>query len=638
MIESRGPDASAQGPDRKNEPSRHFGLLIASAILTSVVAAFALGYGIRTGIVAVKSLAYQTALAAIGSWLCLSACRIRRRLREAEEYLQRGTAEGPGESKSPEWGERGFSEREEIYDVALGDAEHARRIHYLFLAVCPTVAILLLTLFELWRQPDALAVLSQGQAAALGIVSLVASCMWLALSRSYAAITEDELPEAPGQVLAFRETQWASVLVSAAIFGSLVWLPLELWVGRVVLIWVVAVSGEQLVRLGLAWLWSGPEKRQFLPPLRLVLREAVLVRGNPISSLFETIELRFGVSFRSSWAIRFVRSAAMPTVLLAALLFWGLSCLSMVGPSELGVRETFGRISGTRLKPGLHFKLPWPFGRVLRYPVKQVFAKPIGFVADRARPRAFLWSKAHAKEEFGLVLGDGTEVVVVDAMVYFKIRDDEEGFLDYVYQFQNPVEALEGYGYRALMEQTRAATLEEVLSANRAQFAQRLEDSLRDYAAANHLGINVVEVALINLHPPIEAAPDYLDVISARIDADRFEVEATGKEQVRIEEAETESGSTVATSRVDAAKRVSVASEESAQFVAVGKAFSVAPEAFKLRLRGDTVEEILGAKPLILVDKTFIGEAGEMLLDLRPNVQDRDSAIFGEKKYGNNQR
>ena len=240
-------------------------------------------------------------------------------------------------------------------------------------------------------------------------------------------------------------------------------------------------------------------------------------------------------------------------------------------------------------------------------------------------PRSFLWSKPHAREEFELVLGNGTEVVVVDAFVFYKIREDRQGFLDYAYGFQNPVAAMEGYAYRALMEQTRAATLEQVLSANRAEFAQRVEDSLRDDVAANRLGIDIVDVALINLHPPIEAAPDYLDVISARIDAERFQTEADAERLVTIQESQTKSSTAISTSQVEAARRVGAALEESGEFIAVGKAYEVAPEAFRFRMRGDVLAEVLGRQPWLLIDKSFAGE----YLDLRGSVLLDDTVTVG---------
>jgi regulator of protease activity HflC (stomatin/prohibitin superfamily) len=175
------------------------------------------------------------------------------------------------------------------------------------------------------------------------------------------------------------------------------------------------------------------------------------------------------------------------------------------------------------------------------------------------------------------------------------------------------------------MEQTRAATLEQVLSANRADFAQRVEDSLRHDVAANRLGIDIVDVALINLHPPIEAAPDYLDVISARIDAERFQTEADAERLVTVQDSETNSSTAISTARVEGARRVGESLEESAEFIAVGRAYEVFPEAFRFRMRGDILAEVLSKQPWLLIDKSFAGE----YLDLRDSALLDDTVTVG---------
>ena len=176
------------------------------------------------------------------------------------------------------------------------------------------------------------------------------------------------------------------------------------------------------------------------------------------------------------------------------------------------------------------------------------------------------------------------------------------------------------------MEHTRSATLEEVLSVDRAAYANRLEADLRQYASDNRLGIEIVDLPLINLHPPIASAAAYLDVISAEIDAVRFQLEAEGEKKSRIQEAEKESGHLMAEAQAQAARRVGLAVEESAQFVAVGQSFAVAPQAFRLRVSGDTLAEVLGGMPLTLVDPTFVEGVGGMMLDLRPGMQRQDDA------------
>jgi regulator of protease activity HflC (stomatin/prohibitin superfamily) len=358
--------------------------------------------------------------------------------------------------------------------------------------------------------------------------------------------------------------------------------------------------------------------------LFLHLRESVFVRRNPIASLFETIEVRLGVSFRSSWAIRFVKRAMIPLAMMVLLLLWGLSGLAVVKIDHLGVRESFGRFSAAPLHPGLHWKLPWPFGEIRQYPAKKVSVTSIGFVSNPERQPAFLWSKKHAQEEFGLVLGDGAELVSIDSVVYYKIHEDQERFFDYVYCFENPDDALEAYAYRALMEHTRSAKLDEILSTNRAQFADDLEQLLRRYSTDNHLGIEVVDVALIGLHPPIAAAADYLDVISARVDADRYQIEATGEKRVQIEDAQRNSASAIATASAEAEKRLGQAQEESSEFVAIKQAYAVAPDALRQRLWFEVLEEILEDKRFALVDKALADGPGGILLDQRKSANIED--------------
>lgn len=667
MAEPNDPTTMKEPPEATHsvDPGRHSGLLWASAILATAAAIAAGVYGIQGGLLIVKALALQLAMAAATFWLSMHAARIRRRMVEAEAYSQ--GADGGDRLSTTRFGGDYSNEDENSYDIALGDREHARMQHCLLLAVPACVIFGLLAAHQLWTQTTTAAeAISSGLATALAIVALAASCVWLVFARTFAELPKEELPEAKALALASRETHWMSILVAAALLASLVWAPVELWVARVMFVWVVAICVEQLVRAIVSWVKTLPEKSQFVSPVELLLREAVFVRGNPIASAFEVIEERFGLSFRSSWAIRFVRMAVIPVLILAALMLWALSSLTAVGIDQMGVRESFGRVDGEPLGPGLHLKYPWPFGRVIRYPVKEVFTKPVGFVIDEGPLKPMLWSKAHAKEEFALVLGDYSEAVAVDAIVYYKIREDKEGFFDYVFKWQDDqntgtqhaVDALEAFAYRALMEQTRSKSLtgerfqtyeektaqadaengedaadvpadesraEDVLSASRAAFADELKAALQRYAEEERLGIKVIDVALLSIHPPLEAAPDYLDVISAAIDKERTLIEADSKAEVALLTAEGQKSGLISSSAVAAADRVGKAIAGTTEFEALRQASTETPDAFRLRLWYETVEKALGGKRLFLLDKSLITQPGQTILDMRPNGGVRDS-------------
>ena len=611
---------AARPPSPAGPPSasRHGNLVLASAILATVAALIAAAYGVAKDIFVLRALAWNTVLAAQAAWLCVNVHRLHGRAAAAEQNREIDPPADTVKSRFLRW-EGGGGEAAEA-EVAIGswDLEHAQKLHFMFLAVVPTSAILLLATRALWiSRTQAAVALPAGTATALALVCLAGSCLWLILTRTYNGISKEELPETGRLALAFRELQWASILTVGGLLSSCFWPALMIWAGRAVLGWVLVVASEQLIRLLAARLRSPCEGLGPAPPPRIFLRESVFLHGSPIHSVFETIELTLGVSFRASWAIQFVRRSVVPAILLVTLLLWGLSSLAVVQIDQLGIRESFGRIQSAPLPPGLHWKLPWPCGRVLHYPGKRVVVKPIGFIANPGRQPSFLWSKKHANEEFGLVLGDGAELVASDCVVYYKIHEDRQRFLDYVYQSQNPEDLLEAYAYRTLMEHTRSLTLREVLTGNRARFADRLEQTLRDYAESNRLGIEVVEVALMGLHPPVEAAADYLDVISARIDAERVQVDALGQKSVQIANVRQESASAIASAKVEAARRTGTALSESSEFLAIGQAYAVAPEAFQLRLWFEALEEILKQKRFVLVDESVKTSPGGILLDHR---------------------
>ena len=608
--------------------SRHAGLLTATTLCLFVAAFLIGGYALWHGNALLGGLGLQLLLAAISVLSMRLAGRLRNRFASARDSNASASARFV-DRLSSRWGdgEEYEPDAEDVRQALREDLAHDRNVHFLFLELGPALVLGAIAVYTLARVKAVETPTPETQLLVFGLICLAASCVWFVLARSFESLSERETPGASKLGMLLRETQWASLLGAAALLGSLLWAPLETWMARLLIAWVVAICGEQLIRAAIAWRREPIESDDPVPPYLLTLRQSLLVHGNPLTSLFESFERRFGVSFRSSWTIRFMQRAFVPMLLLSGMMYWGLTSLTLIGPSEVGLRESFGVVDG-QLGPGLHGKVPWPFGVVRRFDVKRIYSARVGAEAGEEvhRPRAILWSKSHAHEEFPLVLGTGTDAVSVDALIYYKIREDSKGLLDFAYHTQDPIAALQGYAMRSLMEHTRSATLDEVLSVDRAEYANRIEADMRQYVTDNHLGIEIVDLALINLHPPIASAAAYLDVISAEIDAVRFQLEAEGENKSRIQEAEKESGQMIANARAAAARRVGQAVEESAQFVAVGGAFALEPEAFKLRMSGDTVAEVLGSKPLTLIDPTFFDGNGQIMLDLRRGKRRTDAA------------
>ena len=102
-----------------------------------------------------------------------------------------------------------------------------------------------------------------------------------------------------------------------------------------------------------------------------------------------------------------------------------------------------------------------------------------------------------------------------------------------------------------------------------------------------------------------------------RSDAERVQVDALGQKSVQIANVRQESASAIASAKVEAARRTGTALSESSEFLAIGQAYAVAPEAFQLRLWFEALEEILKQKRFVLVDESVKTSPGGILLDHR---------------------
>ncbi len=539
------------------------------------------------------------ALASITAGLSAHAGRLRYRLVEAAGW------------KPPQWGHAETSA--DLENPYILEFEQARSIHFWLLGLIPVSIVLTAAVFlflGMNKGTSSYFEFVAPETMLLGIFGFIFSCIWLIFARSFETIASDDLPEAAGLSSTMREIQ-IICLVTAIAFIAKSWIgPSEAWLTRVLIVWSIIVGVELFFRLLMGWLNRSSSPTQFSSPLDLTSRNIIFVLGNPVAGLFNTLESKYGISFRSSWAIRFVARATVPALIMVFFLSWLLTCLAVVRLGEMGVRQNCGVVAGEPLTPGLYVKLPWPLGQITTYPVKRVSSTSIGFEHNEESEHhggalhAYLWTETHGKE-FGLLLGNGDESITVNAMVNYKIREDKDGFFQYVFSFKNPDEAISAFGYQALMEVTRSKTVNEVLSIDRNAFTESIKNRVVELCQENKLGVEITDVFLLNLHPPVAIAKEYLDVISAKIDAKTATITAEGNKDSAVLIAQRDSKASVIKAKIESLQKISTAQRQSSEFIAVGEAYKIAPEAFKTRYWLTTIEQSLSNKKLVLIDKNL---------------------------------
>ncbi len=248
-----------------------------------------------------------------------------------------------------------------------------------------------------------------------------------------------------------------------------------------------------------------------------------------ITTAAQTLDYQFGFKVSETWAYRLF-SRWLPWLILGQFFALALSTMVIfVDPGEQAVLERFGKFE-TVLKPGGHFKLPWPLDRAYRYPTEQIQTIDVGFspASDPMSGNAVLWTVPHTKEENFLVAnrvtgpaqtmpdaGGGTPPVPVSLLtVSIPVQFRVTNLVDWVYENQDPRTLLEQISYREVVRYLVSADLDDIMSTQRAEAASTIHQRVQAEADRHHLGASIVFVGLQDIHPPVKVALDYEKYVS----------------------------------------------------------------------------------------------------------------------------
>lgn len=332
----------------------------------------------------------------------------------------------------------------------------------------------------------------------------------------------------------------------------------------------------------------------------------LFTRMNPFQSSFDQLDRKFGVDIRSTWALTFVRRSVARLALVLSILGWLSTSLVAIDTLEAGIHERFGApISNKPLGPGLHVKAPWPIDRVHRLQTSRVRTMALGFYGPKEGV-SLLWTKQHAAEEYNLLLGNGRDLITVNAILQYNIENPWA----WHYETQNPEALLRVAAEQALLKNTVNRSLDGVLSENTQVLARQIEQEIRQRVSAYKIGAEIVGLSLHGLHPPVSVAEDYQAVISALHDR---EISILNSRQYEIEahqSAKQTALTTIMNAEARAAEILARSRGEAEAFRQIQIAYANAPQPFEQRLRLKALERVLDGRSLNLIDDRIEKDGG----------------------------
>lgn len=424
----------------------------------------------------------------------------------------------------------------------------------------------------------------------------------------FSAISPELAPEARGVACWFRAGTWMALVGAVSLFIVVFNGPWGAELTTSILLGIVLFLGAELTLRALWTSWLQFYNRVPHPGARvgtdLFSLRLLFSRFNPSGSLFAVLADVFGIDLRGAWALTFMRRSLLPLAAGLFIIGWLSTSFVMIGPADVGLVERFGKLDREPLKPGLHLGLPWPMQRVNRIPVHRVQTIPIGFAGSR-QEASMLWTVAHAEEEYKLLLGDGRDLVTVNATLHYRIGDP----FAYAYSLQNPDDTLAILADRVLMQRTVGRTLDGVLSENLAALGEELELAIQGASNDRNLGFEIVDLTLTGLHPPVNVGADYQAVVAARIDQTTKLLKAETYRELEYPRADGATAKLKNGALAHSVTRLSNARGEATAFQALRASYLASPEVFGLIRHLQAVEAGLAGKRFHVIDHT-IEESG----------------------------
>lgn len=429
-------------------------------------------------------------------------------------------------------GKRGPSAR--LFEESTGDSFSARtRLRQMEHWFLPTASLLCAFYFlsiPIVKFADIIPMLemvSDGRplVAALGIVAIAFILFILGkYSSGLASAPEWGLLESGGLLSIFCAI--SSLAVSCGLVMVHMGLPkVEMSVSYLVLTAAGVLGIELLVNFVLHLYRPKLPSAEYHPPYASRLLR-VFARPIGVSkTVAQALDYQFGFKISETWFYRFIEKAIAPLILFWAIAFYGLTCIVVISPEQQAIVERFGIPDDSLLQPGLHFKLPLPIEKVFKYPVKRVMRLTIGVSEeDLEQEDIYLWTAAHGHSNNLIVASSETvsreeedlgfvpvNLLNTSVDIHYCISD----LPTFHYKQVDPVRILESIVSGEVMRFVVSVDLFDIMGPGRLRASKHLTSRIRDACRDAELGLEIVYVGLENVHPPVEVADAFEDVVGA---------------------------------------------------------------------------------------------------------------------------
>lgn len=382
------------------------------------------------------------------------------------------------------------------------------------------------------------------------------------------------------------------------------------WLGWTILGITAILTLEPGLRL-VGRFYQPPPLRTTPPPAGAsVALDFALGSGQGAKGLVRNLEELAGIKVGEVWIFQFFKESIEVVLLVGIVVGWLTTCVGIVPMGSRGVLSTFGRYSQRSLGPGLQVCLPWPLGEIHVVATRQVREISLGFDKDLSKP--LLWTEKHVEGEKNLLIGGGESLLTINVPIQYRISDP----VAYLTNTTDAEAALRHLAERQLIYIATARESFHLMTDDRDAIAVSLRQGIQTEINRLGLGLKIIFVGLKDIHPPVEVASAYENVVSAQERKEAMIDTARADEARTLPLAYAEANTLKTAAGAIYSQRVNAAVGQAGRFHLTVAAAQLNPGLFKLRLKYNALDETLPGSAKTIVG-TARGAEPEIFLDLR---------------------
>lgn len=324
--------------------------------------------------------------------------------------------------------------------------------------------------------------------------------------------------------------------------------------------------------------------------------------GAPYNAAFPKsaeFEDAFALQLPEMWMWPTVRRALLPMLACVGSMAWLASGLHEIQPGEKGILRTFGAMAEKPLAPGLHLTLPLPFGSVERVSTERIETLTLGFASDPGE--TILWEKSHYIGEEHVLVGGGDDFLAISVPILYRIADP----VAQAKHILGSAEWLASLARRSLLQEAIRLSSFEIMTTRREDLRALLKKDLQSALDERQSGIEIVEVYLRDIHPPVEAAAAFQEVMAAMEDREAQIHEAEAQVNETLPRSKATAYQTTLEANQKSSSRTLSAQGQTARFSMLATAFRKEPEIFRIRESFLAIDETLSGAKKIVMDTRF---------------------------------